>query len=49
MLEKLKENKKTVVIILIALGAVLAWWQSRDVEEVTIDEPKVEETVKDSL
>tara|TARA_Y100001938_G_C7968178_1_gene367940 strand:+ start:438 stop:581 length:144 start_codon:yes stop_codon:yes gene_type:complete len=47
MLEKLKENKKIVIIVLFIIGAALAWWQSRDVEEVTTDEPKVEETIKE--
>ena len=47
MLEKLKENKKIVIIVLFIIGAALAWWQSRDVEEVTPDEPKVQETIKE--
>ena len=47
MIEKLKEHKKIVVVVLIALGAVLAWWQSRDTEEKP-DEPTVkEECVKE--
>jgi hypothetical protein len=50
MLEKLKEHKKIVIIVLVALGAVLAWWQSRDTEE-KVNEPVIvkEECVKDSL
>tara|TARA_R100000808_G_scaffold10031_1_gene27079 strand:+ start:544 stop:687 length:144 start_codon:yes stop_codon:yes gene_type:complete len=47
MLEKLKENKKIIVITLIILGAVLAWWQSKDVEPEAKIDPKVEEVVNE--
>ena len=49
MIEKLKEHKKIIVVVLIALGAVLAWWQSRDTEE-KVEAPTIkEECVNDSL
>ena len=38
MLEKLKEHKKSVIIVLFILGAALAWWQTRDTEEKPKDE-----------
>ena len=44
MLEKLKEYKKIVIIVLFILGAALAWWQSRDTEEKPV-EPAVQEEV----
>jgi hypothetical protein len=46
MIEKLKENKKIVIIVLVAIGAALAWWQSRDVEEKPTEPTIQEETVK---
>tara|TARA_R100001594_G_scaffold107191_1_gene141767 strand:- start:228 stop:371 length:144 start_codon:yes stop_codon:yes gene_type:complete len=47
MLKKLKENKKIVIIVIVALGAVLAWWQSRDAKEPTIEKPEIETVVKE--
>ena len=44
MLEKLKENKQIVIIVLIVIGAALAWWQSRDTEEKPV-EPATQEQV----
>ena len=45
MLEKLKENKKMIIIALIVIGAALAWWQSKDTEEKPV-EPAVQESIK---
>jgi protein-S-isoprenylcysteine O-methyltransferase Ste14 len=42
MIEKLKEYKKTIIVVLFILGAALAWWQSRDAEEKSV-EPTVKE------
>ena len=47
MLEKLKENKKTVIIILIVIGGILAWWQSRDTEETPVDSPMQEQIINE--
>ena len=44
MIEKLKEHKKTIIIVLFVLGAGLAWWQSRDTEEKPV-EPAVQEEI----
>ena len=44
MLEKIKANKKTVIIILVVIGALLAWWQSRDTKEIPV-EPVVQEEI----
>ena len=47
MIEKLKEHKKAIIIVLFILGAALAWWQTRDTEE-KVEEPTVkEECVKE--
>tara|TARA_Y100001938_G_C8004634_1_gene386651 strand:- start:255 stop:395 length:141 start_codon:yes stop_codon:yes gene_type:complete len=46
MIEKLKENKKIVVIVLFILGAALAWWQTRDAEEKPVETTVQEETIK---
>tara|TARA_R100000781_G_C3983595_1_gene94406 strand:+ start:249 stop:398 length:150 start_codon:yes stop_codon:yes gene_type:complete len=49
MIEKLKEHKKIIIVALFVIGAALAWWQSKDIEE-KLDEPTVkEECVNDSL
>ena len=49
MIEKLKEHKKIIIVVLFVIGAALAWWQSKDTEE-KVDEPTVkEECVNDSL
>tara|TARA_R100000152_G_C6690554_1_gene122279 strand:- start:266 stop:403 length:138 start_codon:yes stop_codon:yes gene_type:complete len=45
MLEKLKENKKMIIIALVVIGAALAWWQSKDAEEKPA-EPTVQENIK---
>tara|TARA_R100000458_G_scaffold48982_1_gene48340 strand:+ start:32 stop:175 length:144 start_codon:yes stop_codon:yes gene_type:complete len=42
MIEKLKEYKKTIIVVFFILGAALAWWQSRDTEEKPV-EPTVKE------
>ena len=47
MLEKLKEHKKIVVIVLFILGATLAWWQSRDTEETPVEPVTQEECIKE--
>ena len=47
MIEKLKEHKKIIIVVLFVIGATLAWWQSKDTEE-KVDEPTVkEECVKE--
>ena len=49
MLEKIKEHKKIIIVVLFIIGAALAWWQTRDTEE-KVEEPTVkEECVNDSL
>ena len=49
MLEKVKEHKKTIIVVLFILGAALAWWQTRDTEE-KVEEPTIkEECINDSL
>ena len=44
MLEKIKANKKTIIIVLIVAGALLTWWQSRDTKEAPV-EPVVQEEI----
>ena len=47
MLEKLKEYKKIVIIVLFILGAALAWWQTRDTEEKVEGPIEQEECIKE--
>jgi len=47
MLEKLKEHKKIVIIVLFILGAALAWWQTRDAEEKPVEPIEQKECIKE--
>ena len=47
MIEKLKEHKKTIIVVLFIIGAALAWWQSRDTEEKVDESTVKEECIKE--